>query len=181
LLAEPAPGAKPTFLARILSRKMRKKLRDRFLHMVGGDDPPEVVAASFAVGVAIAFTPLLGFHWIMALLFAFLLKLNKVDVLLGTLVVNPLTLGPVSALAIWVGRVLLRARREAIHHLPWGDLFKRTFWTQAGPAVKTYAVSWIVGMFVLALVAGALTYFVLIRLIRKWREHHAAHHHAPPE
>ena len=35
--------------------------------MVGRDDPPETVAASFALGVAISFTPLIGLHWVIAL------------------------------------------------------------------------------------------------------------------
>src|SRR5271167_2106233 len=69
-----------------------ERFKHRFAQMLGSDSPPEVVAASFAIGVAISFTPLLGLHWIIALLLAVILRLNKVDVLLGTLVVNPLTL-----------------------------------------------------------------------------------------
>ncbi|MGZ5430544.1 MAG: DUF2062 domain-containing protein, partial [Thermoanaerobaculia bacterium] len=72
--------------------------------MLGSDSPPEVVAASFAIGVAISFTPLFGLHWIIALLLAVILRLNKVDVLLGTLVVNPLTFPAVAAVAIPIGR-----------------------------------------------------------------------------
>ena len=72
----------------------KRGFKARFLHMLGRDYPPEIVAASFALGVTISFTPLIGLHWIIALLLAFVLKLNKVDVLLGTLVVNPLTIAP---------------------------------------------------------------------------------------
>ena len=142
--------------------------------MLGSDSPPETIAASFAIGVAISFTPLIGLHWIVALLLAVILKLNKVDVLLGTLVVNPLTLPPIAAVAIPIGRLLLRARREAIHHLPWHEMFRRSFWTAAGPAMKAIGVQMAVGLFFLSVIAGALTYVILVNLIRRHRAKLAA-------
>lgn len=142
--------------------------------MLGSDSPPEVVAASFAIGVAIAFTPLFGLHWIMALLLAVILRLNKVDVLLGTLVVNPLTLPAVAAVAIPIGRFLLKARREAIAHLPWQDMFRRSFWTTAGPTMKAIGLQMAVGMFFLSVIVGALTYVILVNLIRHHRAKVAA-------
>ena len=142
--------------------------------MLGSDSPPETVAASFAIGVAISFTPLLGLHWIIALLLAVILKLNKVDVLLGTLVVNPLTLPPVAAVAIPIGRLLLRARHEAIVHLPWREVFRRSFWTAAGPTMKAVGFQMAVGMLFLSVIFGALTYVVLVNLIRRHRAKLAA-------
>ena len=137
--------------------------------MVGRDDPPETVAASFALGVAISFTPLIGLHWVIALGLAFLLHLNKVDILLGTLVVNPLTLGPVSAVALPLGRLVLRARQEAIHDLPWGQFYKTSFWTGARPAMKTIGLQWGAGMFTLSILAGALTYVGLLAVLKRRR------------
>jgi uncharacterized protein (DUF2062 family) len=157
----------------------RRTFRERFLHMMGRDDPPEIVAASFALGVAISFTPLIGLHWMMALVLAFLLRLNKIDVLLGTLVVNPLTLGPVSAIAIPLGRALLHARRYAIHALPWHDFFRRSFWREAGPTMRAIGLQWGVGMFALSFLVGALVYMVLLRVIRARRARHAAPVAAP--
>jgi uncharacterized protein len=142
--------------------------------MLGSDSPPEIVAASFAIGVAISFTPLLGLHWLIALALAFVLKLNKVDILLGTLVVNPLTLPAVGAVAIPIGRFFLQARREAIAHLPWREMFRRSFWTAAGPTMKAIGVQMAVGMFALSLVAGTVTYVLLLRLIRRHRARVAA-------
>jgi uncharacterized protein len=142
--------------------------------MLGSDSPPETVAASFAIGVAISFTPLLGLHWIIALFLAFILKLNKVDVLLGTLVVNPLTVPAVAAIAIPIGRLLLRARHEAIVHLPWREMFRRSFWTSAGPTMKAVGFQMAVGMLFLSVIAGALTYVVLVNLIRRHRAKLAA-------
>ena len=144
------------------------------MEMLGRKDPPELVAASFALGVAISFTPLFGLHWVIALLLAIVLKLNKVDVLLGTLVVNPLTLGPVAAVALPLGRLILRAEREAISYLPWREVATRSFWHQAGPKMRAIGLHLAVGMFALAILCGALTYVLLLNIIRRHRAHLAA-------
>jgi len=147
--------------------------------MLGSDSSPEVVAASFAIGVAISFTPLFGLHWIIALLLAVILRLNKVDVLLGTLAVNPLTFPAVAAIAIPIGRLLLRARREAVAHLPWRELFRRSFWTSAAPTMKAIGLQMAVGLFFLAVTIGSLTYVVLVNLIRHHRARLAARAGSP--
>jgi len=158
----------------------KKGFRGRFLDMLGRDDPPELVAASFALGVTISFTPLIGFHWIIALALAVVLKLKKVDVLLGTLVVNPLTIGPIAPVALPIGRLVFRAEREALSHLPWKEFLNVSFWTQAGPRMRVIGLQWAAGMLVLSLLAGALTYVVLVNVIRARRARLAAAAALPP-
>jgi len=145
------------------------RLRNGFLEMLGRHEEPEKVAASFAIGVAIAFSPFVGFHFLLAIVLALLLKLNKLDVVLGTLVVNPLTLGPVSAAALPVGRFILRARHEAVIHMPWAELLRPKAWAQAGPAMRTIGLQWGVGMFAFSILFGSLTYLVLVRVLRRRR------------
>ena len=158
----------------------KKGFRGRFLDMLGRDDPPELVAASFALGVTISFTPLIGFHWIIALALAVVLRLKKVDVLLGTLVVNPLTIGPIAAVALPIGRLVFRAEREALSHLPWKEFLNVSFWTHAGPRMRVIGLQWAAGMLVLSLLAGALTYVVLVNVIRARRARLAAAAALPP-
>ena len=146
-----------------------QRFEEQFLEMLGRHEEPERVAASFAIGVAIAFTPLIGLHIWIALLIAVVLKLNKLDVVLGTFVVNPLTLGPISAVALPLGRLVVRARHEAVTHMPWGELLRPKAWLQASPAMRTIGLQWGVGMFTLSIVCGALTYIVLVRVIRRRR------------
>ncbi|MFI5181191.1 MAG: DUF2062 domain-containing protein [Thermoanaerobaculia bacterium] len=160
--------------------KDKRSFKVRFLEMLGRDDPPEKVAASFALGVTISFTPLIGFHWMIALALAFVLKLNKVDVLLGTLVVNPLTIGPLAAVALPIGRFVLRAEREALTHLPWREFLSLSFWVQAGPRMRAIGLQWGAGMIVLGLFVGSLTYAVLLKLIRSHRARLAAETAVPP-
>jgi uncharacterized protein (DUF2062 family) len=57
-----------------------RKWLDTLLHIA---DTPERTAAAFALGVFFGFSPFLGLHTLLGILFAFLLNLNRVAVLLG--------------------------------------------------------------------------------------------------
>ena len=71
--------------------------RTAFRRLLALDDPPERTALAFAIGVFIAFTPLLGLHTILATLIAFLFRFNKIAIYTGTFVNNPfLTLVPIT-------------------------------------------------------------------------------------
>lgn len=173
--APPEPWAsRPPISPLYCQEGLTDRFRTRFLEMLGRHDEPERVAASFAIGVAIAFTPLLGFHWVLAFFLAILLKLNKLDVLLGTLVVNPLTLGPATAVALPLGGFILRARHEAVAQLPWSDVLRPAAWLQAGPAMRALGVQWGVGMLALSVFLGTATYLVLVRVVRSRRDRAAA-------
>ena len=63
-----------------LTRDFVRRWLSALLHI---DDTPERTAAAFAVGVFFGFSPLLGFHTLLAVLLAFLLNFNRVAVLLG--------------------------------------------------------------------------------------------------
>lgn len=65
---------------RNLFRKLKKKGFKRFLmeDFLGSDDSPEKKALSIALGVFIGLSPLWGFHTVIVIFLALLLKLNKV-------------------------------------------------------------------------------------------------------
>ena len=49
------------------------------------------IASGFACGSMVSFTPLLGFHFLLAIFFAFLIRGNVIASLIGTFIGNPLT------------------------------------------------------------------------------------------
>jgi uncharacterized protein (DUF2062 family) len=87
-----------------LSPRMRHWL-DQMLHT---HDTPERTAAAFALGVFFGFSPLLGFHTILGLVFAFALNLNRVAVLLGIYSNLPWILPAYYTLATGIGAAILR-------------------------------------------------------------------------
>ena len=52
---------------------------------------PYAISSGFACGSMVSFTPLLGFHFVLAVVFAYILRANLVAALIGTIIGNPLT------------------------------------------------------------------------------------------
>lgn len=77
------------------------------------DDTSYRIAAGLACGVAISFTPFIGFHFLLAALLAWAIRANIIVSALGTLVGNPWT---IPFFCIWtyeVGRWMLGAENAA--------------------------------------------------------------------
>ncbi len=74
---------------------------DQLLHT---HDTPQRTAAAYALGVFFGFSPLLGLHTVLGLVFAFALNLNRVAVLLGIYSNLPWILPAYYTLATMVGR-----------------------------------------------------------------------------
>jgi uncharacterized protein (DUF2062 family) len=77
---------------------------------------PTSIAVGFACGAAVAFTPFVGFHLAIALIFAWLVRGNPWAAGIGTLLANPWSV-PVILYGIYhIGAWMLRESSQ--HHLP---------------------------------------------------------------
>lgn len=65
---------------------------------------PHAIAAGFASGAACSFTPLLGFHFVLSFVVAFIVRGNMLAAALGTIVGNPLTFPFIFAATYETGR-----------------------------------------------------------------------------
>jgi uncharacterized protein (DUF2062 family) len=70
-------------------------IRTAWRRLLETEREPHAVARGFAVGVFVGMLPLLGLQTMFALGLAFVVRGSKVAALLGTLVTNPVTFGPV--------------------------------------------------------------------------------------
>src|SRR3954466_14154907 len=77
-------------------------------------DTPQRTAAAYALGVFFGFSPLLGLHTILGVVFAFLLNLNRVAVLLGVYSNLPWIIAP------YYGFVTLGGAKLTGHRPPAG-------------------------------------------------------------
>ena len=120
---------------------------------------PHNIAAGVSCGVAISFTPFVGFHLLGAFLLSLLVRGNYLAAAVGTLVGNPWTFPFMWIASYKVGHALLGGRAaslEALHHFSLTTLF-----------ADLEAVFWpiTVGSVLLGVVAGLATYFPLMRVI----------------
>lgn len=162
-------------------RELLVRAKARFVEVVGVHDRPERLAAAWALGIGIGLSPLIGLHTVLALVLAIIFRLNKVDVVLGTLIINPWTLTVYFPAAVVVGKRItgvhvphfVRFHPEAVLHA--------AVWRENVPWLRSMLLAWGVGAAIFSLLLGTATYFLLRRIIRVHRAHHLRRHaHAAP-
>ncbi|MCX7895060.1 MAG: DUF2062 domain-containing protein [Thermoanaerobaculum sp.] len=135
---------------------------------------PHVVAASWACGVAIGLSPFLGLHTALALVLSLALRLNKLDVLLGTLIVNPWTMAPYFLAAVSLGGRITGKPIPFLPELPQpASLWDRSFWQAQEAFLAPLLVNWLVGASTFAGAGGAVVYFSLRYFLARRRRAHA--------
>ena len=137
----------------------KEKWKKRFKDILSLDSHPGHIAAGFAVGVFISFTPFFGIHTPLAIAAAFLFRLNKLTCITGAWINTPFTVVPALGLSYKIGRLLrgLPAKQISFRSLEWSDL-------------KLYAKSLILGSSVLGFVLAIIGYFVCYWLVVRFRK-----------
>jgi uncharacterized protein len=135
------------------------KLKKQFKAILSLDSHPGHIAAGFAVGVFISFTPFFGFHTPLAIALAFIFRLNKLTCITGAWVNTPFTMLPVLAVSYKLGRFL---RGKPVIEMT----FKGLEWQH----IKPYAKSLLLGSSILGFVAAVTAYFVCYWLVTVFRK-----------
>ncbi len=123
---------------------------------------PYSIAAGFACGVAISFTPFIGFHMIIAAVTAFIIRGSIVSSAVGTLIGNPWTFPIIWVTVLYTGRFFLgldgdagsvdfgaifKSAGDAIWHLNFEN-FGRDVWPVVHPmivgCIPYYIASWLI-------------------------------------
>jgi uncharacterized protein (DUF2062 family) len=165
-------------------RQLLVRAKARFVEVVGVHDRPEHLAAAWALGIGIGLSPLMGLHTVLALVLAIVFRLNKVDVVLGTLIINPWTLTVYFPAAVFVGKRITGVHVPHFVRFHPESVLDVAVWRDNAPWLRSMLLSWGVGATIFSLVGGVVTYFLLRRIIRVHREHHLRRHahagSAPP-
>lgn len=137
------------------------------------DDPPERTALAFSVGVFITFSPLLGLHTVIATVLAFLFRLNKVAIYVGTYINNPFTLVPIIIVSYGIGAFILgrplRIPEEGMellkHPHPLTGSYYRQLFTTSWHLIEPFAI----GAMALSVVCSVVSYPLTLRWLRRHR------------
>jgi hypothetical protein len=142
-----------------------RQLTQVLLHL---EDTPHRTALAFGVGVFIAFSPLLGIHWLLALGTAFALRLNRVAVLLGTYVNNPWTLAPLYLAGTALGCAMLGVSTEGLSTIDW-NRHGWDFYQHLLQHLRPYLWPYVLGNTVLGALSGTLVYVILREMLGRRR------------
>lgn len=164
-----------------LTKALVRRWLDALLHI---DDTPERTAGAFALGVFFGFSPLLGFHTLLGVAFAFLLNLNRVAVLLGVYSNLPWVIGPYYAFATMAGARITGHKLPPNLRAQLGELFQLTvfggeFWHRLVTILKPLIFPYAVGSTFGALTLAAIAYPIALAFVTSRRRIHdmIQHHH----
>jgi uncharacterized protein (DUF2062 family) len=161
----------------------RRRWRVLLADWLGREEPPERVAAAIALGVAVGFSPFLGFHILLALALAFLFRLNRLDALLGQFTGNPWTIPPVFAAGYQIGRAILGQRARQVPKLNWDALLDRDITWILHPVQTIQIVfggrgflprleAFVLGTTLLSLAIGLAAYFIARAVLLLFHRRH---------
>ena len=159
-----------------MSSTRTRRWLDQLLHT---HDTPQRTAAAYALGVFFGFSPLLGLHTVLGLVFAFALNLNRVAVLLGIYSNLPWILPAYYSLATVLGATILRVQvppnvlrdlSAALAAASWADF--RALGHALTPLAWAYVLGSTIGAVILGLIAYRVALGVIIAHRRRLEQQH---------
>jgi uncharacterized protein (DUF2062 family) len=167
---------KPHVLQSILDKsRMRKKRRNKSwqrywkyykLKILRLKENPQKISRGFAAGVFAGCLPLMGLQFLVSLLFAILVRGNKITALMGTWISNPFTYVPLFLFNFKVGKLiinLLIPNYEMELSLDSGQKL-----TDLGQDI-TIAI--LLGSIVVGFCSSFIAYHLILFLLKKWNKH----------
>ena len=152
--------------------------RDKFRSIFQVKDTPHRIAMSFAVGVFMGISPLLGLHYVGAFFIAWLFKLNKLVAMVGVSVNNPWTIVPISTFCVWIGAKLIGIK-QVLPEVDWQNLSLMKIMGRFSDLqnfidlVKQLwplLASFFIGSFLICTLSAAAGYFIIQILIAKYKK-----------
>ena len=120
------------------------------------------ISAGFACGSMVSFSPLLGLHFLLAIIFAFVIRGNIIAALFGTAIGNPITFPFIWSLIYNIGAFLTSKKDMVLQSNINIDLILN----------ETYEVflPMLIGSAVIAIPIWLTTYFVIYSLITSFKK-----------
>ena len=125
-------------------------------------DSNYAISSGFACGAMVSFTPLLGFHFVLAVVFAYLIRGNFIAALIGTVVGNPLTFPFIWGLIYKIGTYITNIKLEKITHEINFDMIVN----------QTYEIFFpmLVGSMIIAPLVWIINYYIIYSFIASFKK-----------
>ncbi len=141
-----------------------KNIRDRIRGIFQLNDSPHRLALAFAVGVFVAFSPIIGLHTITCFVLAWMFRLSKIVVLSAAFINNPWTIVPLYGFCLWLG-IKVTGAMIATPDIAWQSL---TF-TSAYHILRPYLWPFVAGTVAAGAVAAIISYFFIYWAVVRYR------------
>ena len=125
-------------------------------------DSNYAISSGFACGAMVSFTPLLGFHFVLAVIFAYLIRGNFIAALIGTVVGNPITFPFIWGLIYKTGTYVTNTKLEKINHEINFDMIVNQSYEIFFPML--------VGGIIIAPLVWIITYYIIYSFIASYKK-----------
>ena len=98
-----------------------------FLKLIRVKDSQDKLAVGFACGSMVSFSPFIGFHFLLAIIFAYLFRGNIVASLIGTFVGNPFTFPFIWIFIYKIGNMFFKNDQNLSLELTFQSLFDQGY------------------------------------------------------
>ena len=145
------------------------RVYERFLRIRGN---PHEISLGAALGLYVGMTPFLGFHILVAVFLAALLKWNKIAAGIGAWITNPVTAPFIYGMNWYVGAKMtgMQLTRIVPEHLSMGDLMGLM---QSGPHIIW---TLLVGGLITGLPLAGCGYFIARFVLKRFRSNNREKH-----
>lgn len=144
---------------RMSLRRVASYYKRRVVRLPG---TPHSIAAGFAAGAAVSFTPFMGFHFLLGAAVAYLTRGNLIASALGTLVGNPWTFPLIWVVIYEIGTLVMQERETRV---PWNSLS----FTYLLDHIDEVLVPMIIGGGIMSIIVFPLFYFPIRIMIQGFR------------
>ena len=147
---------------RNLATKINRIISYYQLRLARLPDSNYAISSGFACGAMVSFTPLLGFHFVLAIIFAYLIRGNFIAALIGTVIGNPITFPFIWGLIYKVGTYVTNIKLEKITHEINFDMIVN----------QTYEIFFpmLVGGLIIAPLVWITTYYLIYSFIASYKK-----------
>lgn len=125
---------------------------------------PYAIAAGCAIGAFVSFTPFIGFHIMISVALAWLIRGNFIAAAIGTSVGNPLTFPLIWASTYRLGHMILSGE-QAVAPPPLGRHFLERSIENLSPILKTMSI----GSLPLGLLTGLVIYAIVYKSVAAYQ------------
>jgi len=156
-----------------------RQLRKFFRWLLSLRGSPESIGLGVAIGIFVAFSPLLGVHFILAVILATLLGANRPAALATSLTNNPATVVPILVLdygvgsLVWPGPPVGRVKQilgELVGSLTGAGFFNvQNHLNAVGELGLNIFIPMLIGGTLFGLISAVATYFPVVALVAKLR------------
>ena len=146
-------------LKNLFSINLKRASLFYFLKLVRVKDTQDKLAIGFACGSMVSFTPFIGFHFFLAIIFAYILRGNIVASLIGTFVGNPFTFPFIWIFIYKVGNIFFKNDQNVSLELTFQSLFDQGYDILMPMLIGSLIVSipiWLISYFTLKFLMSSL-------------------------